>query len=375
MNEMSYNKYNDAFFENFEKMYSKRNTEQKSRETRPVGKPKPKKTGKVNSKRISPIFAVVSVLIALVIIVVAFSSIFKIGFKKLNTTNKPKPAVSIAQEIACPYPKLSDDIKKIGNFIKSEHGVLLSVDDNLVIAGKNYDTRISPASLTKILTLLVAVENCKDLNDTFTMTREITDPLFEQKASVAGFLNGEEITIKDLLYGAILPSGADATAALAIYTAGSEENFAKLMTEKAKKIGISTANFTNCSGLYGDNHYCTVLDIAQILKVAMQNETCKEVLSAFKYTTQKTEQHPDGITLTSTLFSRMSGEECDGAKIVAGKTGYINESGNCIASFAEGENGKSYIFVSTNAVGKWNAVFDHINIYSKYVGNSKKVLK
>lgn len=257
--------------------------------------------------------------------------------------------------------------------ITASYGVMVDVTENKVIASRKGLKRVSPASLTKILTLLVAVENTENLDDTFTMTLEITDPLFREGASVAGFLDGETVTIRDLLYGAILPSGADATTALAIYVAGSEKKFASLMSERAKKMGIDTANFTNASGLYGKDHYCTLTDIAIILREAMKNKTCREVLSAYQYTTSKTTEHPDGITLTSTLFSRMYGNECVGAQIVAGKTGFITESGNCIASFAKGNDGKEYIFVNLKAKNKWSAIYDHINAYSKYVGKSDKV--
>lgn len=364
---MSENKYNDAFFENFEKMYSKEKKE--SVEQKPleqIEKLKIKKPKKNFNKKV--FYGIIGFIVAVAIVV---GIVVKYPFQKPKK-EVAKPTVS-QNKIEYQLPKTDGEIKKIGKFIKSEHGVLISADDNIVLAGKGYNDRISPASLTKILTLLVAVENCEDLNETFTMTTEITDPLFKERASVAGFLDKEKITIRDLLYGAILPSGADATSALAIHIAGSEEKFSEMMTNKAKEIGITTANFTNCSGLYGENHYCTVLDMAHILNVAMQNETCRDVLSTVRYTTEKTKQHPDGITLHSTLFSRMTGEESIGAKIIAGKTGYVNESGNCIASYAQGEDGKNYIFVSTNAVGTWDAVFDHINIYSKYVGKSDKV--
>ena len=376
---MSENKYNDAFFEKFEKMYS--NTVEHIRREpikRQAYKPDAAavKVKKSKKKAKKGVIAAVSAVLAVAILTAGTVFVTKNVKNKNKTqpTEEAIPVVATAEE-KYPYPKTDGDIKKIGKFIKSEYAVLVNVKDNAVVAGKNYDKKISPASLTKILTLLVAVENCQNLDDTFTITTDITDPLFIARASVAGFLNNETVTVRDLLYGAILPSGADATAALSIYTAGSEKKFAQMMTEKAKEIGLKNANFTNSSGLYGEKHYCTVLDMAQILKVAMENNTCRQVLSAVNYTTTKTKQHPDGITLTSTLFSRMVGDECVGAKIISGKTGYIDEAGNCIASYSVSDDGTPYIFVTTNAKGKWNAVFDHINVYSKYVGKSDKVIK
>lgn len=374
---MSENKYNDAFFENFEKMYSKTSKISVEHKIKPAVKQKAealKRSKKAKKNTCKTVKIVISVLLVVAVVAVAIGVAGKKKDVK-ETESNVTPVVAETNINKYPMPKTDETVSKLGSFVKSKYAVLVDVNNNKVIAGKNYNKKISPASLTKILTLLVAVENCNDLTETFTMTTEITDPLYIERASVAGFLNNEKITIKDLLYGAILPSGADATAALAIHIAGSEENFAKMMTEKAKEIGITTANFKNCSGLYDEEHYCTVLDMAHILKVAMENETCREVLSTVRHTTQKTKQHPDGITLQSTLFSRMTGEECIGAKIIAGKTGYVNESGNCIASYAVGNNGNSYIFVSTNAKGTWDAVFDHINVYSKYVGKSNKLYK
>ncbi len=121
--------------------------------------------------------------------------------------------------------------------------------------------------MTKILTVLVAAEHITDLNDTFTITREITDYAYQHKCSTAGFLDEETVTVRDLLYGTVLPSGGDAAAALAIYTAGSQEAFIDLMNNKLSELGLAkTAHFTNCVGLYDENHYCTVYDMAMILK-------------------------------------------------------------------------------------------------------------
>lgn len=133
--------------------------------------------------------------------------------------------------------------------------------------------------MTKVLTLLVAVENLNGLNalnDEFVITTEITDYCFRNDCSVAGFAVGEAVTIRDLLYGTILPSGGDGALGLAIYTAGSQEAFVELMNEKLKQLGLSdSAHFTNCMGIYNDNHYCTVYDMAVIMEAAMQDEICK----------------------------------------------------------------------------------------------------
>ncbi len=253
----------------------------------------------------------------------------------------------------------------------SKNGILIELDTNTIIAEKNADRIIYPASLTKVMTLIVAVENTEDLNDTFTFSTEILDPLFIEEASVAGFLNEETVPIIDLLYGAILPSGADATTALALHIAGSEENFVKLMNEKAEAMGLKDTHFTNCSGLHDANHYSTVHEIALIMKYAMENEICRKVLSTLEYVTTKTPQNPEGISLYSNTFERMYGTEAVGVTILAGKTGYTNESGNCLVSYAESDEGKSYILATTGASGSYKPIYDAIDIYAKHVGTGE----
>lgn len=276
---------------------------------------------------------------------------------------------SQAQETIAPVtaflPAITADTIEFGSEIYSEYGVLVDLDSNTAVAQRNAGERMYPASLTKIMTLIVAVENIDDLNATFTMTNEIIAPLAELHASVAGFSEGEVCTLKDLLYGLILPSGADASAAISEYVAGSEAAFVEMMNEKAAELGLENTHFVNTSGLHDDNHYSTALDFAVILKYAMDNEICREVLSQFQYTTQITEQHPEGIPLTSDLFARMYGDEADGFTILGGKTGFTDQAGHCLGTFAKNnESGKEYLLILCKASGsKWYPVYDTELVY------------
>lgn len=271
-------------------------------------------------------------------------------------------------KIAVSYASATNDTIELGNSITSDYGILIDLKTNTVVAQKNPDSTIFPASMTKIMTLIVAYENCDNFNDTFTMTAEITDPLFIAGASVAGFSVGEEITIRDLLYGAILPSGGDATDALAIYTAGSIDAFVDMMNRKVLEMGLSNTHFANPSGLHDDDHYSTPHEIALILEYALQIEECREILSTYQYTTNSTPQHPDGILLTSTMFSRMAGDESGVATIIGGKTGYTNEGLHCLASYAKVNGGNEYIFVTAHAPGTYDPVYDCINTYKNLFG-------
>ena len=269
----------------------------------------------------------------------------------------------------------TNDSAALSNDFSFTNGVLIDINSNTVLASKEADECIFPASLTKIMTLIVAVENCSELDATFIMTAEILEPLILENASVAGFAVGEEVTVKDMLYGLILPSGADAAVGLARYIAGSEDSFVELMNKKSEDMGLHHTHFMNASGLHHDEHYSTCREMAEILRYAMENETMREVLTTYQYTTSSTPEHPDGIELTSTMFSRMYGDEPENAFIIAGKTGYTLEAHHCLASFAvkceEGESEDSiysrkgdYILVTVGSPTKWGAVFDAIDIYT-----------
>ncbi|MGN0620847.1 MAG: D-alanyl-D-alanine carboxypeptidase family protein [Porcipelethomonas sp.] len=264
------------------------------------------------------------------------------------------------------YPDADDEVKEFDDKIVSKYAVLLDVDENKVLAERKADEIIYPASMTKIMTLIVAVENMGSLDDTFTMTYDILSPLVYEDASRAGFEEGETITVEDMLYGAVLPSGADATIGLAECICGSEESFVELMNEKAKSMGLKNTHFTNTSGLHNDDHYSTATEIAMILEYAMQNELCRKILSTYQYTTSKTKEHPEGIPLESTMFSRMYGDEVEGVLIEGGKTGYTDEAENCLASFAV-KDGHEYVAVTTGSYSHWLTIYDAFEIYESYI--------
>ena len=252
--------------------------------------------------------------------------------------------------------------------VTSKYGLLVDAESMEILATNKGSQRIYPASMTKVMTLLVAAEHLtdEDMDKKYTMSFDLLHPLVMENASRAGFDVDEEVTVKDMLYGLILPSGADAAIGLSEYVAGSEDKFVELMNEKADELGLKNTHFTNVTGLQDTNHYTTCSEMAMIMKAAMDDRLCRKVLSEYTYTTSSTEQHPEGIVLYSTMFSRMYGNEVDGVDIIAGKTGYTDEAGNCLVSYAE-KSGKKYICVLANAPDKWDAVYSTFNAYSDYL--------
>ena len=250
--------------------------------------------------------------------------------------------------------------------VQSSYGLLVDLETGNVVASKDGNIRINPASMTKILTLLVAVEHIDDIDNTFEMTQEIGDFVYRHDCSAVGFEVGEVVTVKDLLYGTILPSGADAAMCLAEYVAGSQEGFVNLMNDKLKELGLSdTAHFTNCVGIYDEDHYCTLTDMAMILKAAEENALCHEILNARTYLTSETEQHPEGITVSNWFLRRIEDKDTHG-EVIGAKTGFVNQSGCCGASYQISNDGKHYICVTADAWSSWRCIYDHVDIYDTY---------
>lgn len=260
----------------------------------------------------------------------------------------------------------TEDTISLGGNIVSSNAIFVDIASQTILARKDETSRIVPASMTKVLTLLVAVENIDDPDDKFVMTREILDYCFTNDCIVVGFEEGEAVTVKDLLYGAILTSGADAALGLAEYVAGSEEEFVALMNAKLEDMGLSgSAHFTNCVGVYDESHYCSVYDMAVIMEAAVKNKTCREVLSAHTYTTSITQQHPEGIPISNWFLRRIEDKDT-GGEVICAKTGYVLQSGNCAVSYGMDKKGREYICVTVNAYNKWKCTEDHVYLYKRF---------
>ena len=251
----------------------------------------------------------------------------------------------------------------------SSSAVLVDVQGGTVLAEKAPDAKIYPASMTKVMTLLVAAENLPDLDATFTMTQAIIDPLFLSDATMAGFVNGEAVSMTDLVYGALLPSGAEATEALAQTIAGSTEGFVALMNEKAAELGLTNTHFVNDSGLHDENHYTTVREMAVILEAAMANERCRAALSAVSYTSAPTTQNPEGVAMINKFLYRIGQYELGDAVVEGAKTGFTSQAMNCCASFGIAANGKPVVCVTAHAWTGDFCVEDHIALYTTYCGD------
>lgn len=260
------------------------------------------------------------------------------------------------------------DIKINLENLNSPNAILIDADSGEVLAEHNSKEQIYPASMTKIMTAILTIENCKDLSGTVTFTNELLTPLFTEGASMAGFQPGEQAELKDVLYGVILPSGAECCEACAEAVAGSEERFVEMMNEKAKELGMNDTHFCNVTGLHDPKHISTVKDFSVLLKYAVENEVFREIFTSSRHSMPPTDQHPDGFTVQSTMFQEIPDPDVTGGKILGGKTGYTEEAGLCLASMAE-INGKEYILVTAHARGNHFTeqfhISDAVNVYNQ----------
>lgn len=244
--------------------------------------------------------------------------------------------------------------------LTSEKYVLYNLNENKIILEKDANVKTDIASLTKIMTILLAVEHTEDYSKQVTITKEMLDGIAWDVA-VVGFKKGQKVTYDDLLYGAMLESGADATNALAILVSGSKTEFIKKMNEKVKELNLQNTSFANVVGLYDKNNYSSAYDMAELLKYSLKNQKFKELFEAKIYTLST------GKTIKSTLV-QYSKE--DTSIITGSKTGYIKAAGRCLASTSTVDD-INYLLVTLNARTSDKAahIKDALKVYNFYKDN------
>lgn len=274
----------------------------------------------------SEIYILVTFLFTVVIVALAYTSYSSLKIE-------PNPSVSISS-----YKLISPN------------AILIRLKDHAILMQKNSEEKIYPASLTKIMTAIVAIKNLLNLNEEITLTNSTFKGLYEADASMAGFQPGEKVSAIDLLYGVLLPSGAESCIGLADQIAGSEQGFVKMMNQKAADLGMDNTHFENVTGLHNENHYTTVKDLSILLSYALQNDTFREIFTSSSHSTQPTNKNPSGITFYGTMFEELNNQNIIDGKILGGKTGYTDEAGLCLASLAK-VGKQEYILISVGAKG------------------------
>ena len=261
------------------------------------------------------------------------------------------------------------------SIMNSSHAVVASVKEGKVIASLGADESIYPASMTKVMTLIVAVEMLpyeNSLTDTITISKDVYDRMVAEGSSGIGFEPGEKLTVEALLYALMLKSDGIAACELARYVAGSEEAFVERMNEKAAAMGLSGTHFENPTGLHHPKHKSTVRNIASIMAYAMDMQLCRRILTAKSYIAPCV--GADGKQFTYTFYHNLLVTQFDknypnqpnNLTVIAGKTGYTPESGCCLVTYAQGTDGNDYVVVTTKSAGYPGCISDYVALYNTY---------
>lgn len=215
----------------------------------------------------------------------------------------------------------------------AEGAGLFQLNQKEAVYKKNIYERLYPASTTKILTALIALEE-SNLDDVVTVSANAATQASD--SSVCGLKAGDRMTMRDLLYGLMMRSGNDAAIAIAEHISGSTEEFAVLMNAKARSLGATNSHFVNPNGLHDEEHYTTVYDMYLIMNAAVQNETFVEILNTANYTTNYTDAAGAATAQewASTNKYLMGTETApEGVSVIGGKTGTTGEAKYCLVQY------------------------------------------
>ena len=226
----------------------------------------------------------------------------------------------------------------------SKYIVVLDRENKSIEYKKNEKSKAYPASLTKIMTTIVALENIEDISKVAPIDVDTYKRMVENNASLAGFYGKERVTYRDLLYGTILPSGGEAANSLAINISGSVDKFVELMNKKASELELKNTHFTNAEGLHDELQYTTAEDMAKILDYALDNRDFKAIFTKETFKTTSTVDHQEGIILSSTVLSNLLEVKQEGFKILGGKSGTTEKAGECWATLGI-KDGCEYICI------------------------------
>ena len=230
-------------------------------------------------------------------------------------------------------PKSYADEEKTPNII-SPSALLMDLKSGKILFEKNINKKMYPASLTKVLTAIIVLENC-DLNETATVSNNAVSSISFGYVT-ANLQVGEELTVEQLLNVLMIGSSNDAAVVLAEHVSGSVEKFAKLMNEKAKELGCTSSNFVNPNGAHDESHYSSAHDLALIARYAMQNETFKEIVSTTTYKLPITNKYKRDDRLFSTTNSLLQPYNTYYYRYATGiKTGFTTPAGNCLIASAK----------------------------------------
>ena len=351
-----------------------------------------KKQVEIDNLSLGILISLLAILLVIVIVAITYYFVAAFdpadfSFNSGNVTENETPSAKVnypyKQNITVSIEPANDDdtiTVPIKN-VTSQHAALIDLTEGKVIAAKGSSSLIYPASMTKVMTLIIIAENLPNEQALDTLL-EIKYPYDGQ--SGFGFKVGEKVSVRDLIYAAVLQSDGVACQTLADFIAGSEKKFVELMNGKVKALGLLEGDgentpstlFQNCTGIHHDLHYTTAYDLGVIMAYAMKNDFCANVLTTVGYKATSNFREGGPFTFWSNFMHEYLSDgnvQPSTAKILGGKTGWTGKiSGHCIVSYAQGKDGHEYILVTAEALsdtgeGKLRAKEDTLYIYNTYL--------
>lgn len=320
-----------------------------------MAKQKNKSNNKKKNKLISIMIISVCILLALVIVLKIVDS---------NDSEKKHTQGKTAGKVSAKIKKPEILNNQFDIKIHSKYAAVLNSSKNEVIFSKNADLICRPASITKILTSIIVLENVKDLNKKITLSKKDSDFLDKTDLARVGFRVGEKVSVKDCLYCSILQSSADACLMMSRYVSGGDGAFSELMNEKVKELGLKNCHFDNSIGMDSNETYITVDEYVLIMKYALKNPKFRKIINTYQYTLKPTNKRKDKWTVTNGLLANIK----DNYMIKSGKLGYTDLAELTLASYAKIHD-DYYIIVTAYAKNKsgkgFRNIIDHERIYRK----------
>ena len=254
----------------------------------------------------------------------------------------------------------------------AEHAILIRISDMSTVAYKDADTVIYPASMTKVMTVVVALDHIQDLDATYEIKRSVVAaiPSGSSNAGLYEFV-GKKMSYRDLLYGISYLSASDSVLCVIDALGLTMDEFVSLMNEKAKEIGLKNTTFGGAIGMDTERNQTTCRDVAAIMAYAMENPICRELFGGTQYRTQSVTDLYYNSTLHTSVkeFGKKPDTLLDGYTLLAAKSGYEVLAGYCLVSYIENDvTGERFVLVTANAeigndVGKKARIYDMIDIF------------
>ncbi len=255
--------------------------------------------------------------------------------------------------------------------INSPYAAIYDVENKRIMAGRRTDAKIYPASITKLMTLAVVLDKIPNLDREFIISEDVINYTEAGKFITAGYRAGERVTATDLVHGLIMQSGAECAEALARMIGGSQTSFAKLMNEKAAGMGLTNTAYTNAVGEHNDAHYTTIADMIKLMEHVMNIPAAKNVLTAKSYTSGTSWAHPNGLTMSNHALDVLMQESADiegkdGIEIIAVKSGFTDQAGRCLITYAA-KDGRHFIVVTAMGASSRAAAVDLYTLLNNYI--------